>query len=197
MNSALYFIAGSAIGAGVTYLVCNSIYRKKLKQTEDELFERYNKYEFKKVEHEVSNAPVEQTVEPKNNLKETYGKILNNYVRPSVTPEPVRKPVNNFGPYVIHEYEAGEKVDEKGNKYKIEDTWINYTNNVLVDAQGNVLSYDDICHYIGGDFEDYFGSFEGEDDTRLYIRNDELKIDFEIYNCDEEYHDPTTEDYDN
>ena len=99
--------------------------------------------------------------------------------------EHVKQTAQTFGPYPISSGEFGE------NGYEPTMTWTHYANGVLVDADGHELSAEEIDRTIGLDYVDHFGDVD-DDDTTLYIRNEELQCDFEIFDCgEEEYYPPT------
>jgi hypothetical protein len=181
MKQELYFLLGACIGSVITYAVLDKRYRKKIVETEDELRDYYIK------KQESNDIPVEEMViKEKPDLSATYNKIIGkNYAgisKPS-SEQPVKQPVSE-APYPIAKSKAG-KGDGK-ESYTLENTWYNYTNGVLVDAKGHRLSMDEIERFVGSNYEDYFGSVD-PDDSVVYIRNEALKLDFEIVNADKEY----------
>ena len=79
--------------------------------------------------------------------------------------------------YVIEPIECGE------DGYDV-DSLHYYQNGVVTDEQNNVLSDEDIENTIGKDSLEHFGEFE---DDSVYVRNDNLKKDYEILLQPEEF----------
>lgn len=179
MKSTLYFLAGGAVGAVVTYFICEARYKDKLLKQAEELHLYYQNKEKETCEEE--NVKEQKLTKDKN----TYQAIIQsqNYAAVSAKPEEHKSPsASAFGPYPISSGEFGE------NGYEAMLTMNYYpTSKVLIDAEGHELSADEIDRMVGLDFAEHFGDVD-DDDTVLYIRNEELKCDFEIFdNGEEEY----------
>ena len=188
MKGVLYFLAGGAIGSVVTYLICKSSYKEALVAQAEEI---HGYYKAQKAEEEQpkEESKEEQKVIPHDpTLIRTYNNIVTKYsanVAEVPKVEHVKQTAQTFGPYPISSGEFGE------NGYEPTMTWTHYANGVLVDADGHELSAEEIDRTIGLDYADHFGDVD-DDNTTLYIRNEELQCDFEIFDCgEEEYYPPT------
>jgi len=184
MNKLLYFVVGAASGSLVTYFVCNNIYKDKLLKQAEELHQYYTK----KKEEEEESCEDNSMIAVSPSVMTAYHEIAKQYAgdKEEVKPETKKQTAQSFGPYPISSGEFGE------NGYEPMMTWNYYpTSKVLVDAEGHELSTDDIAKTVGLDFASHFGDVD-DDDTVLYIRNEELNCDFEIFdNGEEEYISPT------
>ncbi|MBR5129522.1 MAG: hypothetical protein IKU67_05670 [Firmicutes bacterium] len=189
MKRILYFFAGTAIGAGVTYFITKSIFNEKLSKQSNEIYKYYEE-KFGKCEEIVKEDPkyTEINNTPKAPVKPDISTIIQNYSAkkaedPGIVPPHKVQTAKSFGPYVIDREFAG-KLD-----YPLEDcTYEHYANDVITDAAGNPLSIEEIDQKFGANYEDFL---EVDSDT-TYFRNEELGMDFEIHdNGDEEYHVPT------
>jgi len=189
MKGVLYFLAGGAVGSVVTYLICKSNYKEALVAQAEEI---HGYYKSQKTEEEPEKPVEEQKVVPHDpKLIRTYNEIITKYSKPVDKPvveipkeEHKKQTAQTFGPYPISSGEFGE------NGYEPTMTWTHYANGVLVDADGHELSAEEIDRTIGLDYADHFGDVD-DDDTTLYIRNEELQCDFEIFDCGEEEYYPT------
>lgn len=81
-------------------------------------------------------------------------------------------------PYVI----SPEEFDENGYKTK---TLFYYNDDVVTDDRGKVLSENSIERLIGKDSLTTFGQYESDS---VFVRNDDLKTDYEILADDRNYH---------
>jgi len=190
MRGIVGFLIGGTVGSVVTYLLCKSKTKELLNAQALELHEYYTSKET-----EVTNPVEKKDIPNKPELLSKYNEIKTNYattvhnpaeikVEPQ-KPEPKKQTAGTFGPYPISVDEFGE------NGYEPMPTWNHYCNGFLIDAQGNELSAEDISRTVGLDYKEYFGEVDDDYDT-LYIRNEELQCDFEIFNNgEEEYFTPS------
>lgn len=178
MKGLLYFIGGGIIGSAVTYFLMKSSFEEKLQQQALDIYEHY-KNESKSDEDTSDEAdpvdiPNSSTVKgftvASNNV--AYNTPMTNYASKTVS--------KNFGPYVISSKDAGEG-------YELQNTLFHHADNVLVDANGHILSPDEIEKFVGLDYADHFGEVDDDNDI-LYIRNEELGTDWEIEYSDEPYY---------
>lgn len=81
-------------------------------------------------------------------------------------------------PYVI----SPEEFDENGYKTK---TLFYYNDDVVTDDRGKVLSENSIEKLIGKESLTTFGQYESDS---VFVRNDDLKTDYEILADERNYH---------
>ena len=158
------FAVGAAVGSLVTWKTLDSKYKQILKEEEAAIREYYEgKYE--EAEEETINENdtedfIEDKIEEaKNILKE------NGYT----TDEKIKREDELMKPYVIEPEELGEL-----DGYDVESL-IYYNDGVLANDIDERI--DDIDDVVGEESLTHFGEYE--EDT-VCVRNDRLKIDFEI-----------------
>lgn len=180
----IMFAAGAAVGSVVTWKVVKTKYEKIAQEEIDSVKETFNlkKLEAKggeevatKAEADVEEAEPDPRPHYQNpDLFEYYNKILGEGYTSDV-PESAKeeKGGSNVGlkPHVISPDEFGELEDEGYDKVKL--AW--YADGVLADDRGNVV--ENVDETIGMDNLKRMGEYE---DDAVHIRNDHLKIDYEI-----------------
>lgn len=166
LNKLLIFAAGIAIGSAVTW---NYLTRVREDDYEDEPEEECAET---KEDDEESLHPISTTT------LTNYSNILkaNNYVEKKEEDENMNKP------YVI----PPEEFDD--NDYETESLTL-YADGVLVNVYGNPI--EDVDRLVGKESLTHFGEYE---DDSVFVRNDELKTDFEILLDTRRYHDLTEEE---
>lgn len=106
--------------------------------------------------------------------KTSYEEVIKYYTNPETVKE--EKDMSVAGPYIISPEEFGE------NDY--EEVSLNYyADGVITDDQDYVVEDTSV---IGIDPAEHFGEYE---DDSVFVRNDELKIDYEILRDLRKYHD--------
>jgi len=178
VKNLLYLAAGAALGSTVTFFAVRKHFSDK---AEHDIQEIRNYYAQKKLpEQEAEASAPDESISEK---VEQYIDILTsqNYVATAedvkiVVPETRNMPQIE----VIDE-------DEYGNKegYDAILSYTYYTNGVLTDENNDPLSQESISNMVGPDFYKKFV------DDVLYIRNNEMKCDFEILLDETEYFPPT------
>lgn len=181
MNNGLYFLFGGIVGSVVTYFVCDSIYKAKLSKQVDDIYNYYQKDKESKEDPKTE----QKEVKPQTN----YTEIIHTYSNPNIGANtPAVKPVK--GPRPISSKDAGN-----GGYKLVDQTWQYYTDGILVDADNNVLTPDEIERKIGSSYAEWFGTIDVDKPDLLYVRNEALGVDFEIFNTGEEYGDLIEESY--
>ena len=176
------FAAGAAIGSAVAWLYAKKYYE----QIANEEIESMKEWLARRVE-EQDEAAEEETPEPatksvspsaKPDLMEYASKVKDlsyfDYSRRNEKPEEPEKPDDEEvdildEPYVIKPEIFGEEDDYE------EVSLTHYADGVLCDEQDNPI--EDVDGLVGADYAEHFGEYE---DDSVFIRNDRLKIDFEI-----------------
>lgn len=174
LSNALFFTAGAVIGSVVTWKLVKTKYEQISQEEIKSVREMYESLNASKNE-EVYSEDAEEDPDDKNE----YGKIINksSYITLSADKRDDKKKEEEEGdddmiePYVI----IPEEFDEVG-----------YETMTLTYYEDGVLAYgdtDEVVENVGElvceDFADHFGEYD-EDPDVVYVRNDNLRIDFEI-----------------
>lgn len=184
MNSKFAFGLGLFIGASTGAVVSWRLLKKKYDQIineevasmrEEIAAMRNAEPEKEATEEEVKSEPENEAVE----LPEEAASAMRRYDRTNDNIQKEGPIVMKKTPYVISPEEFGEFEDDG---YECEtltlyaDKLLAYLNDDIVeDIEGTV-----------GDALDHFGEY---DDDAVYVRNENLKTDFEILRCNEKYMD--------
>lgn len=166
LSSFLIFTAGAAIGSVVTWKLVKTKYEQIAQEEIESVKEAFarragrdKKEEDKPVEQEKK---IELTVNPE---RIRYEDIIDeqNYDYP-------REDDDHEKPYVISPEEFGEVFG-----YETVNLSFYAGDNVLTDELDDIIY--DVEGTVGLDFADHFGEYE---DDSVHVRNDKLKIDYEI-----------------
>lgn len=172
-KNTLIFVMGAAVGSAVTWKLIKTKYEQIAQEEIDSVKERYSKKEPVKPKKEKVAAPDEAPTIAKDNQEVArYAKQLHDLGYTDYTTKSDKSEntsVSGYRPYVITPESFGEFDD-----YRTESLYY-YTDGVLADVDDDI--FEDIDEHIGSDFASYFG--EHEQDS-VHIRNDKLKIDYEI-----------------
>ena len=178
LSSSIAFTIGSAIGGVVAWKILETKY-KRIADEEIESVKRVyasTREEFKPKEFEPKKF------EP-DTLHASYPELVKGLYSNESEGDDVKTKAK---PYVITPEEFGEKDD-----YEAESLTY-YADDVLTDNYDNVIK--DLKGTVGKDFKSHFGEYE---DDSVFIRNDELKTDYEILRdsrCFTDIYDTTDED---
>lgn len=187
------FVGGAAIGSVVTWRILNKRYEQQIQQELAEAKEYYARRaaegffdsEAKRYEKDVAEPFMEGLMEgikaldkdpvmPSVSSIQEYAEMLQNhgYVDYSSGNKPMPKEVTDVvRPYVISPDEFDERRDEG---YETESLTF-YADGVLADDTNEPI--DDIDKVVGKDSLTHFGEYE---DDSVFVRNEAVKIDFEI-----------------
>lgn len=160
------FSLGAAIGSVVTWKLLKTKYEQIAQEEIDSVKETFSKTFNKSAE----NLNKKSDVEGLEDEMLEYTTLTKNYTSDSKKEEKGGSDsMDNYGPYVISPDEFGEleEYDTISLTY--------YADEVLADDQNEVI--DDIDDIVGLDSLDHFGEYE---DDSVFVRNDELKCDYEI-----------------
>lgn len=155
------FSLGAAVGAAVSWKVLKTKYEQITQDEINAAKEYYRTRAMEELEAEEScecEDSDEEDDEPANTVAE-------------YEPEPVKTVADNYGPYVISPDEFGDIFD-----YNTQHLTYYADDEILADESDE--SIDDIDGTIGLDSLNHFGEFE---DEVVFIRNDELKTDYEVF----------------
>lgn len=196
MNSTLtkvfIFIGGAVAGAAVSWKLLKTHFERIAQEEIDSVKDFYSNRQSEPVvgdtetvNDEPEDTTTEETTEPDARTHRDYAAILakTGYTRYSNTPvveEKKEEPAPSEGPYVISPNEFGSRDDYD----TVSLTY--YADEVLADDMDEPIT--DVNDVVGLESLDTFGDYE---DDCVFVRNDELKTDFEILADSRRYVDVT------
>ena len=180
----LAFTVGAVVGSAATWYFVKTKYERLAQEEIDsvkETFAGFKKPEGEEKPQEEPEAESEVTVEASDATVAEYAKVLakagyTNYsnaedIPDEIPPEPVtdKTEARDNAPYVIPPDQFGEFDDY--------DTisLMYYADGTLCDDNDEIL--EDPDNVVGPGATDHFGEY---DDDVVYVRNDRLKVDYEI-----------------
>lgn len=175
LNKILIFSAGAAVGSAVTWKLLKTKYEQIAQKEIESVREAFEANETKEV---VNEEAVEDSEEPDESEEVTVMKQYKNtlkgagYLREHdelLEKEEVYDNMN--GPYVISPDDFGDP--DVG--YDTESLDYYEGDGVLTDSFGEVV--ENVDELVGRDFADHFGDYEKDS---VFIRNDEMEVDYEI-----------------
>lgn len=171
LSKALIFTAGAAIGSVVTWVLVKDKYEKR---AAEEINEIRKFYFSKKEEENITETETEEDDE------EDDSEIIEGFEQPTLFESRYfyeRKEGDEMvEPYVI----SPDEFDEVG--YKTESLYL-YNDGVLAYVlSGEIV--EDIDALVGEDSLNHFGEYE---EDSVFVRNENLRTDFEILRADENY----------
>ena len=177
----MIFVAGAGIGTVISW----QFFKNKYKRIADEeiasvkeVFERRHNIEVVSTD-EIEADSVEENEKEDSEIKTEYKNLANNYNTITDEINNEEKGGNDMvnEPYVI----KPEEFDTVG--YDVVSLTY-YADKVLVDEDDNPI--EDIDYLVGEDSLEHFGEYE---DDSVFVRNDDLKTDFEILLDEASYYD--------
>lgn len=177
----MIFLAGAGVGTAISW----QFFKNKYKRIADEeiasvkeVFERRHNIEVVSTD-EIESDSVEENEKEDSEIKTEYKNLANNYNTITDEINNEEKGGNDMvnGPYVI----KPEEFDTIG--YDVVSLTY-YADKVLTDENDNPI--EDIDYLVGEDSLDHFGEYE---DDSVFVRNDDLKTDFEILLDEASYYD--------
>lgn len=166
------FAAGAGIGSVVTWYLVKDKYEKLAQEEIDSVKEVFYERRGEKVEKAVEKIEDARTNNEGLSVREYAAKLSENgYTDYTDIPDEkeVEPTMGVEKPYVIPPEEFGE-LDDYG---RISLTF--YADHILADDNDNVL--EDVEEVIGSESLNHFGEYE---DDSVFVRNDKLKLDYEI-----------------
>ena len=193
MKNFFTFVTGLVIGSVITYVVVKDKFEKIAQEEIDSVKEvfgrRVEKEADKKVE-KIAEKEVEKIRKEYNeydNLTKNYTNYSKNETKENNEEDEdeevcendedgvelfeVERASDSDRPYVIDPWDFG------GEDGYDTVTLIYYADDVLTDSDNNVIEDEDIDDFVGADFAEHFGEYEKD---CVCVRNDRLKIDYEI-----------------
>ena len=174
MKSLLTFVAGLAIGAGVTYVIQKNRYEEMIREEIEDLREHYKSKEGKpknddrQTEEQVDKMTSEEYDESigrvhslvrENRYTSGEDENLNNETKPPfvVTPD-------DFG--TVPGFDC--------------DTFYYHTDDIIANDSQEMMDEDDIQRTLGLPTPEIYEQFGIYEDDAVYIRNTALKCDYEV-----------------
>lgn len=167
-SKVIIFAAGAVIGSAVTWMLVKTKYEQI---ANDEIAEM-REYVRSKQEPKEPSEPEKSIVDIQEVEKHEYVKLTSNYleqINENIEKGGAEEMEEEYKPHVITPDEYGEEEDYDTV------TLTYYADGVVEDDQCNIMP--DPEEILGEDFGDHFDEY-GIDS--VYVRNDELKIDYEI-----------------
>ena len=187
----IWFAAGAATGAGVTYLICTKKYQELYSSGMENISNHYRKKYAtleEKVEKTVERVETAEVAEPKKPVAADLSKeAMKQYKQEPVNYAKTVKP----DPIDIHAPAEEQPVvpKEAGIKYIPPETYYDahsqydhveleyFEGDDRLFEQGDLDSEYTAPNTIGEDFRNHWGEFDGDEDV-LYVRNEKLGTDF-------------------
>lgn len=169
---------GIGIGVGAVWYYFDKKYKDEMSKKIEEIMAESK--QIKPVKSTASELPakvntvdeVQPTVTSVKTTKVNYSKLIKNekYVGTEST-DNAEEETDYEKPYVISPLEFGDKEDEGYTTVSL----MFYSDGLLADDMGEVI--ENIDETVGVDSLNHFGEYE---DDSVFVRNDRLKIDYEI-----------------
>ena len=187
LSKVLIFVAGCGIGSVVTWKLIDKKYaqiaQEEIDSVKDALGYRNERMEEVKSEpedEEDKDDEDEQFDRDTESAREELANICKEqgYDYNGISKKEGEEEMAENKPYVI----SPEEFDENGYKTK---TLFYYNDDVVTDERGKVLSENSIEKLIGKESLTTFGQYESDS---VFVRNDDLKTDYEILADERNYH---------
>ena len=184
LSKVLIFMAGCGIGSVVTWKLIDKKYAQIAQEEIDSVKEALG-YRNERME-EVESEPEDEDDEDDRfdrdteSAREELANICKEqgYDYNGISKKEGEEEMAENKPYVI----SPEEFDENGYKTK---TLFYYNDDVVTDERGKVLSENSIEKLIGKESLTTFGQYESDS---VFVRNDDLKTDYEILADERNYH---------
>ncbi len=166
LSKFLIFTAGAAIGSVVTWKV---VEHKCEQRAQKEIDDVRAYYDDKYSEQPKTEEAAEELEEPDE--RKEYEEFVHNTGYANHSDDKIYEKEDDYDmaePYVI----PPEEYDENGYETM---SFRYYADGILVDETGTIV--EDLDGTVGADFATHFGEYE---DDSVFVRNDEMKVDFEI-----------------
>lgn len=172
LNKVVIFIAGAAIGSAVTWKYVKTKYERIAQEEIDSVKEVFTQRYVDEEDEPTEEISVDASAEPLD-IREYAEKIqksrYTSYSVPDNTVDVVFEDDGYKAPYVIEPGDFDELDDYDTRNLT------HYADGILVDISGNII--EDVEDAVGIDYASHIGDYEQD---AVHIRNDRLKIDYEI-----------------
>lgn len=185
LSKVIMLAVGAAIGSAATWMILKTKYEKDLEEEVEAIKAHYKKkvqviedaantlhdiYRGTNTEVKVVDSDPEQ--KEKVVSKERYSKVLEDHKYSH--DEPCYDEDTNEHPYVISPDEFGKDANGFGNDHDL-ITLNYYADNILADDWNDPI--EDVEATVGEESLQHFGEY---DEDVVYVRNERLKVDYEI-----------------
>ena len=176
LSKVLIFVAGAAVGVACSWKYFKIKYERIAQEEIDQVVDQFSKREKEEpVEEDISVD--ERIAENEVDEKEYHDELVNlGYTSYA----DIKRDMQDRGIYVLDDIRQFDEADYETV------SWSYYNDNVLADENDDIV--EDIDRSVGIESLKHFGAIEDEPDM-VYVRNDKLKLDFEILRVDENYYD--------
>ena len=184
LSKVLIFVAGCGIGSVVTWKLVEKRYQQIAQEEIDSVKEALGYYDQGQNKPEDDLEPEDEEEErfeiETESAKEEINRICKEqgYDYNGISKKEGEEEMAENKPYVI----SPEEFDENGYKTK---TLFYYNDDVVTDDRGKVLSEESVEKLIGKESLTTFGQYESDS---VFVRNDDLKTDYEILADERNYH---------
>lgn len=181
LSDIVLIAAGAAIGSAVTWHLLKTKYEQLAQAEIEDMKEYYSRKGVREpVEEDEDNKVSEATIENPDSktpsVREYAEKLQEQGYTNYSDMEKKREADDVKKPYVISPDEYGEKDDYETYSLTL------YADNVLTDEQD--MPIEDVDNTVGCESLTTFGEYE---EDSVFVRNDRLKIDYEILRMEVEY----------
>jgi hypothetical protein len=178
LNNVLIFAAGVAVGALVSYKVFKTKYEIIVQEESESFRETYNRM---KAEHEAEMEEYEAIERAKKPDLSEYRNKLKEQGYVGYSEEETEEVTKVERPYVISPSEYGEL-----DGY--ETVSLTYFKDGVLTTDYDDEEVDYVDDVVGLDSLEHFGEYDSDPDT-VFVRNDRLKVDYEIMRDNRNYSD--------
>lgn len=186
LSNILVFTAGAAIGSVVTWKIVKTKYEKIAQEEIESVKEVFSKITNENVFDEENSDETEDDISEEEAIekeKEAYDELVHGAGYTNYSDIKQEEADNMDKPYVIEPEEFGEC------EYATVSLTYYEGDKVLTNEDNDII--DNVDELVGADFASHFGEYE---EDSVFIRNDELEIDFEILKDYDSYYDDDNEE---
>ena len=184
LSKVLIFMAGACVGSVVTWKLVEKKYQQIAQEEIDSVKEALGYFDLgekeDRPEPEDEDNEDDRFDRDAESAKEELAHICREqgYDYNGISKKEGEEEMSENRPYVI----SPEEFDENGYKTK---TLFYYNDDVVTDDRGKALSENSIEKLIGKESLTTFGQYESDS---VFVRNDDLKTDYEILADERNYH---------
>lgn len=170
----IIFVAGAATGSAVTWKLLKTKYERLAQEEIDSVKEVFSRKVEPKTEPETEAETPSEVINERQPSKASYAQFTEklgytDYANINDDGEEDKEPTPSVTPYVISsdDYGWAEGYETINLTY--------YADNILANDEDEV--YEDLEGTVGADFHKHFGEYEPD---AVHVRNDILKVEYEI-----------------
>lgn len=193
MKNFIFLIVGATVGSGVTFFITRDRYERKLKAEREKMVEEVNEIKSKEDESKDEVLENQISIDDINKKEGKVSDLISSYKSKDETVDINLDRVNfykdghlvkslineeNNNPYII----SHKEFDTKGYETRY---WYLYSDDVLTDEDGNVVTTQEIEYSLGDCLNINWNNWD--DEHVIHIRNDNDETDYEIKRVDHDY----------